>query len=141
HPVAALAFLRKDVELAGFCLKEIENWIDHNPPHQGIHWASGIELALRAFSILFTVTLVGEHLTSEQRAKIWGTLEAHALWLERYPSRFSSANNHLTAEGLGLFVIGALCPQLPLSPHWKMDGWEILCETAELQILPDGIGA
>ena len=141
QPIAALAHLRQDNKLAKFALSEIESWIDGNPPYRGVHWASGIELSLRVVSILIVATLVGGQATEAQRKKIWATLEAHAYWLARYPSKFSSANNHRAAEGLGLFVIGALCPQLPKAEHWKNRGSEILCEAARLQILPDGVGA
>lgn len=141
QPVAALACKRQDRELARFCLSEVESWIDANPPHQGVHWPSGIELGLRIVSLLVVTTLVGEHLTTGQRTKIWTSLWAHARWLERYPSRFSSANNHLTAEGLGLFAVGALCTAFPEAARWRKHGWELLCETARLQILPDGVGA
>jgi hypothetical protein len=141
QPVAALAFKRQDRELGLFCLAEIESWINNNPPHRGVNWASGIELAFRTISILTVITLVTDYSTAGQRAKIMATLEAHALWLERYPSEFSSANNHRAAEGLGLFVVGALCPQFARSKTWKEYGWGILCETARRQILADGVGA
>ncbi|MDR3448279.1 MAG: alginate lyase family protein [Alphaproteobacteria bacterium] len=141
QPVAALARKRNDKELAAFCLDEIENWIDSNPPFLGVNWNSGIELALRAISILTVVTFVGEHATRTARAKIWATLQTHARWIARYPSLYSSANNHRTAEGLGLFAIGALCPYFAESGEWKQKGWAILCDAAQKQILADGAGA
>jgi uncharacterized heparinase superfamily protein len=141
QPIAALACKLGDSGIAKFALSELEDWIDQNPPHQSVAWASGIELALRAVSILIVTTLAGEHATSAQRAKIWGTLHAHVLWLERYPSRFSSANNHRVAEGLGLFLIGALCPQFEGAKRFSTRGWNILCESARTQILSDGTGA
>ncbi|MGB4100928.1 MAG: alginate lyase family protein [Alphaproteobacteria bacterium] len=140
QPVAALACKRADSALAYYCIDEIIGWIDQNPPHLGVNWASGIELALRAVSILVVTTLVGEYLTPEQRGKIWSTLEMHGAWLERYPSRYSSANNHLAAEGLGLFIVGTLCPLLPDATRWRTHGWEILCDVAQEQIYPDGVG-
>ena len=141
HNIAALAFKEKDVALASFCLAEIESWIDSNPPFFGVNWASGIELALRTLSILIVTSLLGEQATPAQRKKIWQTLETHAIWLERYPSLFSSANNHRTSEGLGLFLIGALCPAFGRSAYWRDEGWKILCDTIQKQILADGIGA
>jgi uncharacterized heparinase superfamily protein len=141
QPIAALACKRKDKILATFCLNEIENWIDQNAPFMGVNWNSGIELALRVISILTVTTLVGEHLTREQRGKIWSALHTHGCWIARYPSRFSSANNHRTAEGLGLFALGALCPHFAEARDWQKTGWDILCDGAERQILPDGTGA
>jgi hypothetical protein len=141
QPIAALACTRGDRALAEYCINEIIGWIDHNPPHRGVNWASGIELALRAVGILTVTTLVGEYLDATQRSKIWSTLEAHGHWLERYPSLYSSANNHLVAEGLGLFTLGALCTTMPSATRWRDHGWKILCNAAQEQILPDGVGA
>ncbi len=141
QPVAALAFKRQSRVLARFCIAELESWIDGNPPHRGVQWASGIELALRVVSILVVTSLLGEHLGPAQRGKIQATLEAHAHWLERYPSLYSSANNHRAAEGLGLFLVGALCPHFAAARRWWAQGWDMLCEAARLQILPDGVGA
>ena len=47
QPIAALAHATGDNAAARFCVAEIESWIDTNPPFLGIHWVSGIELALR----------------------------------------------------------------------------------------------
>jgi len=141
QPLAALACKRKDAALAKFCLSEIESWIDNNPPFLGVNWSSGIELALRVISILTVTTLTSEHLSRTLRGKIWSSLQTHGRWLARYPSRYSSANNHRTAEALGLFIIGALCPHFAEAEQWKHVGFTILCEAAEHQILPDGAGA
>lgn len=141
QPLAALALKRNDAIIFNFCISEIESWIDNNPPYSGINWASGIELAMRLTTIFFVTSLAGEHVTQVQREKIWQTIQTHAIWLARYPSRFSSANNHLAAEGLGLFMAGALCPELENSLSWKTEGWKLLCDTAVNQILPDGTGA
>lgn len=139
--VAALAAKTGSAELVKACLAEIESWIDNNPPFLGINWCSGIELAMRAVSILVVLSLVGEQLGKPQNEKMRQSLEVHGKWLARYISKYSSANNHRTAEGLGLFLIGATCPEFPAASAWKKHGWELLLETARLQILDDGVGA
>jgi uncharacterized heparinase superfamily protein len=138
--IAGLAFVKRDYDISVFCLNEIESWIDNNLPWRGVNWASGIELAFRAISILIVLSLVGEYATTTQSAKIIATLEAHGKWLARYPSKYSSANNHRTAEGLGLFALGMLA-SLAQSSAWRDNGWDILLESAQTQILPDGSGA
>jgi uncharacterized heparinase superfamily protein len=140
QPLAALAFKNNDDSVATIVLNEIENWIDHNPPHKGVNWSSGIELGLRSVSILIICSLIGNKANERQRKKIWTTLREHGFWLARYPSRFSSANNHITAEGLGLFFIGSLCPRVKEARLWKSTGWAKLQHTADKQILDDGVG-
>lgn len=141
QPLAALAAIRQDEDLARFCLNTLESWMEANPPYQGVNWVSGIELALRAISMLVITSCAGEYATPAQRIRILQSLQAHGYWIARYPSAYSSANNHRTAEGLGLFAIGTLCPAFAESAGWRKTGWDILCETARLLILEDGIGA
>lgn len=141
-PIAALARADGDADTARYCLDTIQSWADANPPFQGVNWASGIELALRAVSIVLTVSLLGpETLSAAQRQRIGTVLNAHAVWLMRYPSRYSSANNHLVAEAAGLYVLGALVPSLPEAAQYRDYGRRVLVEEVEKQILPDGVGA
>jgi uncharacterized heparinase superfamily protein len=142
QPIAALAAAENDLTLAAFCARELESWIDANPPFRGINWCSGIELALRIVSFLITVHFIGRDAFSEsQKRKIRMTLNAHGYWLERYPSRYSSANNHLISEAAGLFLLGALAPDLPGADRYERYGRQTLAEEIQKQILEDGVGA
>jgi hypothetical protein len=85
----------------------IDSWHANNPPFRGLAWASGIEVALRAISLIVCHDLAGEWLSDTTRRQIGEILEASAFWLPRFPSRFSSANNHLVAELAGEYLIGA----------------------------------
>jgi hypothetical protein len=141
QPIAALAAATGNSDHQDFVVREIEDWIDENPPFNGVHWPSGIELALRAFSVLLAIRLLGpDAFTDTQVKKIDAFLAASAFWLHRYPSRFSSANNHLIAEGFGLFVIGCALPGHPQAREWVRTGQCILEEEAINQIFDDGIG-
>ncbi len=142
QPLAALAAIENNENLSIYCLKTIENWIDSNPPYKGINWASGIELACRAVSILVVMALLVDNLvTKQQKNKITNSLAHHGYWLMRYPSRFSSANNHLIAEAAALFLLGKLAPNLPYARAWKKYGKNILIKEVTKQIYEDGVGA
>lgn len=141
HPVAALAIRERDPEAGAFCLRVLRSWMDGNPPFRGVNWYSGIELALRLVSVALVVAAAGEALSPEDRRRIRALVAAHGFWLARYPSRFSSANNHLVAEGLGLLVAALLAPDLAEAPHWRAEGRGILFEASKSQFHPDGWGA
>jgi uncharacterized heparinase superfamily protein len=119
----------------------VDSWFAANPPFRGVNWNSGIELALRAVSLLAATSLCGEALRPDVRQKIRQILAASLHWLARYPSKHSSANNHLVAEALGLFVIGSVCRDLVGAEAAAEQGRAILEREAQLQILADGIGA
>lgn len=142
QPLAALAAITKDDSLSRHCISEIENWIDHNPCFQGVNWTSGIELACRLVSILVVVSFVDHSLISTaQSVKIHKTLALHGYWLMRYPSKFSSANNHLITEAGALYFLGKLAPFLPNANKWCIYGKKTLTEEVLNQIHEDGVGA
>jgi len=142
QPMAALATVSRDAALAAECVAEIESWIEANPPFHGVNWISGIELSLRAISIITVLSLLpADAVPAELHQRIRTTLAAHGYWLLRYPSRFSSANNHLIAEAAGLFLIGRLTPGLRDGDAWTHFGRRTLLEECLRQIHSDGVGA
>jgi hypothetical protein len=141
HPVAVKAFLDDDPTLKGLCVTHVMDWIANNPPYKGVNWNSGIELALRAISLVFLASLLSETFTPEQHQKIAQSLYEHGYWLKRYPSKFSSANNHLIAEAAALFIIGSVLPTSLLTQQWQRYGKQTLEKEILKQIHEDGIGA
>jgi len=142
QPIAALAAITGNAADRQFCVNEIDCWIRFNRPFRGVNWASGIELALRVTSLIVVISLLGEGaFTQAQRHRINACLVAHGYWLMRYPSRFSSANNHLIAEAGGLYLLGSLLPELHEARQQADYGRQVLCREASLQILEDGVGA
>lgn len=121
------------------CLKAIEaavdSWHSANPPFRGAAWASGIEVALRAISLIVTLDIAGDQLAATTPGKIGEILAASAYWLPRFPSRFSSANNHLVAELAGEYLISLAFGAESVSAR------AALVAEVDKQILADGAGA
>ena len=142
HVIAVNIAKTGDQSLAGWALRIIASWAEANPPYRGVNWISGIELALRVASFALLVSAVGPStMEPEQRILVRRLIAAHGYWLHRFPSRFSSANNHMIAEGLGLFVAGTLVPDLPNATRWAEKGRAIIEAGALNLILGDGVGA
>jgi len=134
-PLAAQAVLGDD----GAALKAIEaaiaSWHAANPPFGGVGWASGIEVAVRSIGLIAVHSLVGARLSDHTIGQLGEILAASAYWLPRFPSRFSSANNHLVAELAGEYLIG-----LALGRPDDTARAGLIAEI-DRQILPDGAGA
>jgi hypothetical protein len=142
HPIAAKIAATGNAALARWAFRIVANWAEAHPPYRGINWASGIELSLRIVSFALLVAAVGPAAMEPMERKLVRRLiAAHGYWLHRYPSRYSSANNHLIAEGLGLFIAGILAPNLPDANRWVRTGKTILETETQRQILSDGVGA
>ncbi len=140
QPVAALSLRRGDRALARWALDAVSSWMDANPPFRGVNWASGIELGLRLVSLAFVVAGAGTALDAKARTRLRSFVAAHGFWLARYPSLYSSANNHRVAEGLGLLVAGLIAPDLPQATSWCNLGRRILAATPFSQFHADGTG-
>lgn len=134
-PLAAHTALTGDAEALAATHQVIGSWYAANPPFRGVGWASGIEVALRAISLMFAATLLGTLLSEAAREQVGRILSASAFWLRRFPSLHSSANNHRIAELSGLYLIG-----LGRGAEPAGERVELIAETLK-QILPDGAGA
>lgn len=116
-------------------------WLRANPPGIGVNWASSLEVALRLISWCWALLLFRESkaLTPRVLARIIGSVQAQATHVQRYLSRYSSPNTHLTGEALGLFYAGCLFPDLPGAGRWRSLGRMILLQEIGRQVLPDGV--
>jgi uncharacterized heparinase superfamily protein len=142
HPLALAIARTRDQQARDTAFAIIRSWAAANPPFRGVNWKSGIELALRLVSLTLVVAAaMPSTLSGEERAIIRRMIVAHAQYLNAFPSRYSSANNHRIAEGLGLFLAGALLPDLDKRRGWHDEGRRILQAEAMRQILADGVGA
>lgn len=142
QPVAAHAFLSGDVRARGLCIGHLSNWLDRNPPFLGVNWASGIELAMRCVSLVVVLSLLDPRtLPADLRRRLAESLAAHGFWLSRFPSRHSSANNHLVAELAGLFLLGTLFRGARTASSWAATGRIGLEAEVGRQVLADGSGA
>jgi hypothetical protein len=118
-------------------LAVLRDFAETNPPWTGIHWTSGIEMALRLVSLtLVCAGCAPDALGPEDRILIRRMAVAHAEYLAAFPSLHSSDNNHRMAEGLGLFLAGLLVPDL--GAGWERDGRGIVEDSARRLILADG---
>lgn len=141
QPVALHARYTKDAEALAFVERAISSWHASNPPFVGVGWSSGIELSLRAITLLVVTTFIGDQLSPKTLEQIEEILRGHAFWLARYPSRFSSANNHLVSEDAALYLLGAACPFLDGADRMRSHAEHGLIREAQLQILSDGVAA
>lgn len=141
QPIAIYGHLSGDAGAVDFIEGAITTWYKSNPPFSGVGWSSGIELSLRVISLMVVTSLLGPELSERVRTYIAQIICSHAYWLKRYPSGFSSANNHLVAEEAALYLIGATCSFVPGAKRMRAHAESALVREAQLQILPDGVAA
>lgn len=131
--------LTGDVRYADEILRQSRHWRAENPYPIGINWVSSLEVAFRSMAWLWTYHLLENvpGLPNFREEWIRG-LALHGRHIERYLSTYFSPNTHLLGEGVGLFFLGVLCPELASAERWKTLGWQIVIEEARQQIRTDG---
>ena len=141
-PLAVDVQLCRDATGKKFILDLISSWMRGNNPYRGINWVSGIELALRTISVALAVSILGlDSLDHDERIMLERFFAAHAFWIARYPSLYSSANNHRIAELVGLLIAITIAPRTANAKQLRQQALADLFDEIEHQILPDGIGA
>lgn len=119
----------------------IESWERQNPPNSGANWKCGQETSLRIMAWCFALYAFAdaEATTPDRLAGLVGMIAAQA---DRVSSDHKYArlqrNNHAISEGVGLWTVGLLFPELRRAGQWRKEGREILTGEAMRQIADDG---
>ncbi len=120
-------------------LRQWRQWQEENPYPIGINWASSLEVAFRSLSWIWTYHLLeGSRELPDFRDEWLRGLARHGRHIERYLSTYFSPNTHLLGEGVGLFFLGVLCPELSAAARWKGLGWDIIVRESARQVQGDG---
>ncbi|MFD5763521.1 heparinase II/III family protein, partial [Streptomyces sp. NPDC127044] len=105
--------------------EHLRSWWAANPPLRGVHWISGIELGIRLLSWVWIRRLLdgwpGAAELFEGNPVALNQIWHHQRWLAAFPSRGSSANNHVIAEAAGQFAAACAFGWFPSSERWRAD--------------------
>ena len=136
------AWLNQDWDAARTAQIWLEDWVERNPVGRGINWTSPLEVALRLLNFAWFDVLVSacgqDHLSERQKILAERIVPVHALWVHRYRSYGSSANNHLLGELVGLLHAVKRWPSLEQHVGKAVDLWNDIAECVMEQFAPDG---
>jgi Heparinase II/III-like protein/Heparinase II/III N-terminus len=121
----------------------LKSWWAAHPPMHGVHWISGIELGIRLLSWVWVRRLLegwsGAAALFEQNAVAVHQIRMHQSWLAAFPSRGSSANNHVIAEDAGRVAAACAFDWFPESAGWRAAGLRSLDEQLQRNTFPSGL--
>lgn len=118
-----------------------ESWLEQNPPQTGIHWKCGQEASFRTMALCFGYSLFsGSPSTTAKRVTLFvAAISAHAKRINAHVAYAASQkNNHGISEGVGLWTIGLLFPELNGAERWRLLGKKILEREVRRQVYSDG---
>ena len=122
---------------------QLRSWWHQNPFLSGVHWTSGIELAVRLISWSWIRRLLGgwdgvHDLFDDNPEALW-QLRWHQEYLAAFFSRGSSANNHVVAEVAGLLTASCAFPWFDESPTWRETSMRLLSAELDRNTFPSGV--
>ncbi|MDN0196662.1 alginate lyase family protein [Streptomyces sp. S.PNR 29] len=123
--LAAAYAITGDERYAERVAAHLRSWWAANAPLRGVHWTSGIELGIRLLSWVWIRRLLdgwpGVAGLFEDNPVALNQIWHHQRWLAAFPSRGSSANNHVIAEAAGQFAAACAFGWFPSSARWRAD--------------------
>ena len=121
----------------------LHSWWSENPFLSGPHWISGIEVGIRLIAWVWTRRMLQGWPKApalfEENPQFLDQLYHHQQWLAAFPSRASSANNHLIAEAAGQFVAACAFPCFNESSRWRERSAGVLRHEVVAQTFPSGL--
>ncbi|TRO63048.1 MULTISPECIES: alginate lyase family protein [unclassified Streptomyces] len=123
--------------------EHLRSWWTANPPLRGVHWISGIELGIRLLSWVWIRRLLdgwpGAAGLFEGNPVALNQIWHHQRWLAAFPSRGSSANNHVVAEAAGQFAAACAFGWFPSSARWGAEALRSLERHLRSNTFPSGL--
>jgi len=136
-------FLTREEKYARRVADQLRFWWRANPFLSGVHWTSGVEVGIRLISLAWIRRLLNdwpcvadlfEHDALALRQIRW-----HQQYLAAFPSRGSSANNHVIAEAAGQLVASCAFPWFRESERWRRKSSLLLERELVRNTFPSGI--
>jgi hypothetical protein len=126
-------------------LSQVDSFDRGCPPFRTIHWAVGMEVAIRAASWVFALELFrgASELTQGWHERIVRLLFLHGLFLEHHIERhrFGFTTNHTIADHAGLCILGRFFRDTKAGESWRAIGVAGLRACLADQVLPGGAHA
>ena len=141
--LAAAWWLTGKDEYARRVADHLRSWWQENPFLSGVHWVSAIEVGLRLLSWSWIRALLSDWEGAaglfEDNPVFAAQLYQHQLYVHRFHSHGSSANNHLIAELAGMAASTAAFPWFTESARWAAWSRADLVAQAAAQTHADGL--
>lgn len=122
-------------------IQEVEDWIETNAPLTGVNWICGMDVGFRAISWIWALMFFSNSplITNEFRVKYASALATHGDFISTHIEDWGGIrNNHYVSDGTGLVFLALAYPSFPNAKLWLEQGLEILTNSMQEQVLPDG---
>jgi Heparinase II/III-like protein/Heparinase II/III N-terminus len=146
HHITVLAtawWLTQEERYAEAAARQLRSWWRANPFLTGVHWTSGIEAGIRLISWVWIRRLLNDWPKAgdlfEYNQDALRQIAWHQEFLAAFPSRGSSANNHVVAEAAGRLAAACAFPWYAETPQWRRSAAALLERELAANTFDDGL--
>jgi len=145
-PLCIDYLVQNDQAILDKLVEFLDSWLEQNPPGEGIHWCSSLEVSLRliSWSLVHSLLVAGGlesglfGVVKDERA-FANSVFAHAQFVMKNLSRHSSSNNHLIGELVGVWVSCNVFDLGSLGQRWAGQCQQELEHEVIVQNFSDGV--
>lgn len=135
-------WLEQDEAYAHAFVSCVTDFLQANPPGQGVQWASPMEVSLRAANLAQALVLLAQAPPVRQPGFLTSlliSLVEHSAFVQAWREDGGLVpNNHLVAADVGLLVVGCLFPSLPGAHEQTHRAAQALSQHLQEQVHPEG---
>lgn len=122
-------------------VKQIKSFVNQSPYLLGVNWIMPMEASIRLISVSWITAFLKDYLRKDIEAcnLIAQIVRSHVDYITKNYSAYSSANNHLVAEAVGVFIVGICFGHFDKFSSHRHKAWNILCKEIIHQHYADGV--
>ncbi len=135
-------WLTGDEEYAEEFVRQVDDWIDRNPPKFGVNWACAMDVAIRVANWIagYYFFRESEALTDEFLIQFLKSLSEHGRHImKNLENKGHVTSNHYLSDLVGLIYLGIAFPEFKEAKRWREFGIQELIKEMEKQVYDDGM--
>jgi hypothetical protein len=115
------------------------DWISENPFLKGVNWSSPMEIAIRSYQWLLTLSILKDVEDEEIFLNdLLNSIVNSIQYVMKNLSLYSSANNHLIVEVAISSIVGYIVDPI-YKQNWFISGYDMLNKQLNIQVHEDGV--
>lgn len=121
---------------------QVNDWIDSNPPKEGVNWACTMDVAIRVVNWIWGYYLFKDSptLTDDFLLKFLRSILAHERHImNNLENKEKVTTNHYLSNLVGLVYLGMMFPEFKEAKRWREFGLQEIIEEMNRQVYPDGV--
>jgi len=122
-------------------VRQVDDWIDRNPPKFGVNWACTMEVAIRVANWIlgFYFFKDSKVFTDEFLIKFLKSLLIHGRHIMSNLENKGITTNHYLSDLVGLIYLGIAFPEFKEARQWREFGIRELVNEMDKQVYDDGM--